>query len=93
MTGDDVKGTFLRMNDPNAAFQVFGTTYYDGIEGVTEYKEGKADDISGITVDGNNVTFHADEARRWLPQRPGDDVRVHRARRRAAHRRPTCRRR
>ena len=39
VTADDVKGTFLRMLDPEAAFQVFGTVYYDGIEGVTDYKE------------------------------------------------------
>jgi ABC-type transport system substrate-binding protein len=57
VTGEDVKGTFLRMFDPKAAFQVFGTPYYDAIEGVPEYKEGKATDIPGITVDGNNVTF------------------------------------
>ena len=34
VTGDDVKGTFLRMLDPEAAFQVSGTAYYDAIEGV-----------------------------------------------------------
>ncbi len=54
---DDVKNTFLRMMDPKAAFQVFGTVYYDAIKGVPEYKDGKAQDIEGIMVDGNNVTF------------------------------------
>ncbi len=57
VTPDDVKDTFLRMMDPKAAFQVFGTVYYDAIKGVPEYKDGKADDISGIVVDGDNVTF------------------------------------
>jgi ABC-type transport system substrate-binding protein len=57
VTPDDVKNTFLRMMDPKAAFQVFGTVYYDAIKGVPEYKDGKADDISGIVVDGDNVTF------------------------------------
>ena len=57
VTAEDVKQTFNRMMDPKAAFQVFGTTYYDAIAGVPEYKDGKADDISGIVVDGENVTF------------------------------------
>ena len=33
------------MIDPKAAFQVFGTVYYDAIKGVPEYKDGKANDI------------------------------------------------
>ena len=57
VTGEDVKGTFLRALDPEAAFQVFGTVYYDAIKGVPEYKDGKAKDIEGIAVDGNTVTF------------------------------------
>jgi ABC-type transport system substrate-binding protein len=57
VTADDVKQTFNRMMDPKAAFQVFGTTYYDAIKGVPEYKDGKAQDITGIVVEGDKVTF------------------------------------
>ena len=84
VTGEDVKGTFLRALDPEAAFQVFGTVYYDAIKGVPEYKEGKAKDIEGIAVDGNTVTFTLTREERRLPERPGARLRLHRAGRLAA---------
>ena len=56
ITGDDVKwsveaalkGTLL-----NAIY----TTAFNCLEGVDEFKAGTAEDISGIVVDGNTVTF------------------------------------
>ena len=38
-------------------FQAAGTTYYDSIVGARAYREGEAQDIAGITVDGDRVGF------------------------------------
>ena len=53
------------------------------IAGVPEYKDGKADDITGIMVDGDTVTFTLTE-RTAASERGRARLRLHRAGRRAA---------
>ncbi len=55
ITGDDVKATFERIFTPDLASPAAG--FFTDIVGAEDFAAGKAKDISGITADGNKVTF------------------------------------
>ncbi|MEA2609619.1 MAG: peptide/nickel transport system substrate-binding protein [Chloroflexota bacterium] len=55
ITGADIKYTFERMLNPALASP--GAGFFTNIEGASSYMAGKADSVSGITADGNTVTF------------------------------------
>lgn len=55
ITGADIKYTFERMLNPAMASP--GTGFFTAIDGVAAYAAGEADEVSGITVDGNTITF------------------------------------
>jgi peptide/nickel transport system substrate-binding protein len=55
ITGADIQYTFERMLNPAMASPAGG--FFTNIEGATAYMAGEADSISGITSEGNTVTF------------------------------------
>lgn len=55
ITGEDVKATFHRIFSPKLASPAAG--FFTAIVGAGDFAAGEATDISGITVDGNQVTF------------------------------------
>lgn len=56
ITGDDVKWSVEAAMKGSLLNSIY-TTAFNCLEGVDEFKIGTADDISGILVDGNTVTF------------------------------------
>jgi len=59
ITGEDVKATFRRIFSPKLASPAAG--FFTDIVGAEEFAQGKAADISGITVDGDKITFQLKE--------------------------------
>lgn len=55
ITGADIKYTFERMLNPAMASPAGG--FFTNIEGAPAYMAGEADSVTGITADGNTVTF------------------------------------
>ena len=55
ITGADIKYTFERMLNPAMASP--GGGFFTAIEGAEAFMAGNADAVSGITVDGNTITF------------------------------------
>jgi peptide/nickel transport system substrate-binding protein len=55
ITPEDIKYAFERIGTESVAAQY--AFYYTPIEGMPEFQAGKADDISGITTEGNTITF------------------------------------
>ncbi len=55
ISGDDVKATFLRIFSPKLASPVAG--FFTSIVGASDFGAGKATDIAGITVNGNEIAF------------------------------------
>lgn len=54
ITPQDIKWSIEYSLKTTVINNVFANTF-KAIEGATEYLDGKADDISGITIDGNNI--------------------------------------
>jgi peptide/nickel transport system substrate-binding protein len=55
ITGEDVKASFRRIFNPKLASPEAG--FFTSLVGASDYAAGTASDISGITVNGNEVTF------------------------------------
>ncbi len=55
ITGADIKYTFERMLNPALASP--GAGFFTAIDGAAAFMAGEADSVSGITVDGDTVTF------------------------------------
>lgn len=56
ITAEDVKWTFECATQVAALHAVFNSTI-SSLEGYQEFKDGTADNISGIVIDGNKLTF------------------------------------
>lgn len=56
ITAEDVEYAFERIATPSLSAQ-YGFYYLSTIEGMQEFADGKADDISGIEASGNEITF------------------------------------
>lgn len=60
ITPEDIKWSIEYSLKTTVLNAVFGATF-KAIEGADAYLEGKADDISGITIDGNNINIKFDK--------------------------------
>ncbi|HYV16537.1 MAG TPA: ABC transporter substrate-binding protein [Conexibacter sp.] len=56
VTPADVKATFMRMLNPKSSGDTIG--YFLPIAGAPAYNAGKATDLPGITISGQQITFH-----------------------------------
>jgi ABC-type transport system substrate-binding protein len=64
VTPADVKATFERLLDPRLHSP--GATLFGDLKGLAAYRDGRAKDISGITISAGGVTFHLNTSGRSL---------------------------
>ncbi len=82
VTPDDVKATFERLLDPRLHSP--GAALFGDLKGLAAYRDGRAQDISGITTSAGGVTFHLNTSGRSLLARVASRLHLPAARRHAA---------